>query len=198
VTLGVYALYEPLDVTLTPLLFLFAGAAGGREPPGRAASTNGHGRRAEGDAAGEREGRKRTARGAVAVTLAAATLIAGVNLGASALEQWGRTHYGARWAVESAWAIAPWRLSAGEALALDLAIDGRAGDAAAAAEAREVVRRIVSAHPLNPGVRLLAADVELLLRNFPGTQAWIREQLEIFPNDDVRVPAEEPGLTIPG
>ncbi|MGH2590501.1 MAG: hypothetical protein ACRDGW_06865, partial [Actinomycetota bacterium] len=106
--------------------------------------------------------------------------------------------YGARWAVENAWAIAPWRLSAGEALALDLAIDGRAGDAVAAAEAREVVRRIVSAHPLNPGVRLLAADVELLLRNFPGTQAWIRAQLEIFPNDDVRVPAEEPGLTIPG
>jgi len=199
VTLGVYALYEPLDVTLTPLLFLFAGAAaGGREPPARAASMNGHEGRAEGDTAGGREGRERTARAAVVLTLTAATLIAGVNLGASALEQWGRTHYGARWAVESAWTIAPWRLSAGEALALDLAIDGRAGDAVAAAEAREVVRRIVSAHPLNPGVRLLAADVELLLRNFPGTQAWIREQLEIFPNDDVRVPAEEPGLTIPG
>jgi hypothetical protein len=181
-TLGVYALYEPLDVTLTPLLFLFAGAAaGGREPP-----------------AGGREGRERAARAVVVVTLAAATLIAGVNLGASALEQWGRTHYGSRWAVERAWAIAPWRLSAGEALAIDLAIDGRAGDAVAAAEARDVVRRLVSAHPLNPGVRLLAADVELLLRNFPGTQAWIREQLEIFPNDDVRVPAEEPGLTIPG
>jgi hypothetical protein len=37
-----------------------------------------------------------------------------------------------------------------------------------------------------------------LLRNFPGTQVWIREHLEIFPNDDVRVPAEEPGFTIPG
>jgi O-antigen ligase len=181
-TLGVYSLYEPLDVTLTPLLFLLAGAAaGGREP-----------------AAGGRESRERTARAAVVVTLAAATLIAGVNLGASALEQWGRTHFEARWAVERAWAIAPWRLSAGEALAIDLAIDGRAGDAVAAAEAREVIRRIVSAHPMNPGVRILAADVELLLRNFPGTQGWIREHLEIFPNDDVRVPAEEPGFTIPG
>ncbi|MGH2590953.1 MAG: O-antigen ligase family protein, partial [Actinomycetota bacterium] len=82
VTLGVYALYEPLDVTLTPLLFLFGGAAaGGREPPARAASTNGDGGRAEVDAAGGREGRERMARAAVVVTLAAATLIAGVNLG---------------------------------------------------------------------------------------------------------------------
>jgi hypothetical protein len=60
-----------------------------------------------------------------------------------------------------------------------------------------VVGRVVSAHPLNPGVRLLAADVELLLRNFPGTQEWIRRHLDVFPNDDIRVPEEEPGFSPP-
>ena len=41
-------------------------------------------------------------------------------------------------------------------------------------EAREVVDRLVDHHPMNPGVRLLAADIEILLRNLPGTQDWIR------------------------
>ena len=107
-------------------------------------------------------------------------------------------HAFSRWALERAWAIAPWRISAAEALAIDLAIDGRAGDDAAAAAARDVVDRLVEAHPLNPGVRLLAADVELLLRDLAATQAWIREQLEVFPSDSVVVPEEEPGITIPG
>jgi hypothetical protein len=55
-----------------------------------------------------------------------------------------------------------------------------------------------SATRSTPGVRPLAADVELLLRNFPATQAWIRDQLATFPNDSVTVPAAEPGLTLPG
>lgn len=93
--------------------------------------------------------------------------------------------------------MAPWRLTAHEALAISLAVDGRAGDAAAAEEARAVADRVVQRHPLNPGVRLLAADVELLLRNFPATQAWIREQLRVFPNDPITVPTVEPGTTLP-
>jgi hypothetical protein len=60
-----------------------------------------------------------------------------------------------------------------------------------------VIDRLIDAHPLNPGLRLLAADVELLLMNFPGTQAWIREHLEVFPSDVVRVPEEDPGTTLP-
>jgi hypothetical protein len=47
-------------------------------------------------------------------------------------------------------------------------------------------------------VRLLAADVELLLRNFPATRTWIRGQLATFPNDSVTVPAAQPGLAPPG
>jgi hypothetical protein len=87
-------------------------------------------------------------------------------------------------------------MTATEALAMSLAVDGRAGDGAAAEEARDVVDRAVRDHPLNPGVRLLAADVELLLRNLPATQEWIRDQLRVFPNDDLRVPQHEPGTTI--
>jgi hypothetical protein len=33
--------------------------------------------------------------------------------------------------------------------------------------------------------------------NFPGTQAWIREHLDVFPSDVVRVPEEDPGTTLP-
>jgi len=182
VTLAVYFLYEPLDVTLTPMLFLLAGAAAG----GRAVVTA--------PAAAWRG----PARVVMSLALIAATGLATLSLTSASLEQWGRTHAGSSWAFERAWAITPWRISPAEALAIELAIDARAGDPSAAAEAREVVDRLVDAHPLNPGLRLLAADVELLLRNFPGTQEWIRQHLEIFPSDVVRVPEEEPGITLPG
>ena len=181
VTLCVYFLYEPLDVTLIPVLFLLAGAAAG----GRAVVSA--------PAAAWR----RPARVATSLVLIAATGVAALSFVSASLEQWGRTHSGSSWAFERAWAIAPWRISPVEALALELAIDARAGSPSAGAEAREVIDRLVDAHPLNPGLRLLAADVELLLMNFPGTQAWIREHLEVFPSDVVRVPQEEPGTTLP-
>jgi hypothetical protein len=76
-------------------------------------------------------------------------------------------------------------------------VDDRAGDAAAAAKARAVIAGLVERHPLNPGVRLLAADVELLLLDFPATQAWIREQLRTFPSDTIAVPTVEPGTSLP-
>lgn len=181
--LGVYAMVEPLDVTLTPLLLLLAGgAAGGRDTiaapfPAR--------------------GTARAARVVAVTALSGATVLAGLNLAASALEEWGHTHYGADWALRAAVDLAPWRLTAAEALATSLAVSGRAGDVAASAEARAVVATVVRDHPTNPGVRLLAADIELLLRNFPGTQDWIREQLRVFPSDTVVVPLVEPGTTLP-
>jgi hypothetical protein len=183
-TLAVYSLYEPLDVTLTSLMLLLAGAAAVARPSSDAEPAS-----APGPA-------RRWGRAGVLALLVAATAIAGVGLASSGLEQWGRTHFGSGWALERAWSIAPWRISAGEALALELALDGRSGDETAAAEARDLVDRLVEAHPRNPGVRLLAADVELLFENFPGTQVWIRRHLEVFPNDSIRVPAEEPPVTI--
>jgi len=181
VTLAVYFLYEPLDVTLIPLMFLLAGAAAG----GRAI------------VASSAAAWRRPARVATSIVLIAATCVAALSLVSASIEQWGRTHSGSSWAFERAWAVAPWRVSPAEALAIELAIDARAGDPEAGAEAREVVDRLVDAHPLSPGLRLLAADVELLLMNFPGTQAWIREHLEVFPSDVVRVPEKEPGTTLP-
>ena len=181
VTLAVYFLYEPLDVTLIPMLFLLAGAAAG----GRAM------------VASPAAAWRRPAQVATSLVLIAATGVAALSFVSASIEQWGRTHSGSSWAFERAWAIAPWRVSPAEALAIELAIDARAGDQTAADEAREVVDRLVDAHPLNPGLRLLAADVELLLMNFPGTQAWIREQLEVFPSDVVLVPEEDPGTTLP-
>lgn len=181
VTLAVYFLYEPLDVTMIPVMFLLAGvAAGGRAVAVAPAATW-----------------RRPARVATTLVLVAATGVAALSFVSASLEQWGRTHSGSRWAFERAWTIAPWRVSPAEALAIELAIDARAGDPAAAADARAVVDRVVDAHPLNPGLRLWAADVELLLMNFLGTQAWIREHLEVFPNDVVRFPEEEPGTTLP-
>jgi O-antigen ligase len=180
-TLAVYALVEPLDVVLTPLLFLLGGAAAGLET-----------------AAAEAGARRRPPiRIGVAVVVAGVCGITAVNLGASALEEWGHTHYGSDWALRAATDLAPWRLTASEALATNLAVEGRAGDEVAEREARDVVDRLVGNHPMNPGVRLLAADVELLLQNLPGTQEWIRRHLTVFPNDTVTVPIEEPGITLP-
>jgi hypothetical protein len=105
----------------------------------------------------------------------------------------GHTHFGADWALRAATNVAPWRLTASEALATSLAVSGRAGDEAAAAEARDVVTGVVQRHPMNPGVRLLAADVELLLGDFAATKDWIREQQEVFPNDTIIVPTEGRG-----
>ena len=192
VTLVAFALVEALDVVLTPLLFLLVGAAAGRTTGVVAVPSAAE--------AGRREwspGISAAARAATVVVLAASTVLAAANLGASALEEWGHSHAESNWALRAARDLAPWRLTAAEAFAISLAVDGRAGDDAAAAEARDVVGTVVERHPLNPGVRLLAADVELLLRNFPATQDWIREQLATFPNDSVEVPLTEPEFSLP-
>jgi O-antigen ligase len=182
-TLAAFACFEPMNVVLTPLLFLLAGASAAQA--------------AEPSPTPVRERRSGAiGRTAATVALACLVMLAGVNLTASGLEEWGHTHSDSNWALRSATGLAPWRLTATEALAISLAVDGRAGDEASATEAREVVDRAVRDHPMNPGVRLLAADVELLLRNFPATQRWIREQLQVFPNDDLTVPEHEPGVTI--
>ena len=192
VTLVAFALVEPLDVVLTPLLFLLAGAAAGR-----GTGVVGAPEAAEASRRAWPPGISAAVRAATMVVLAASTVLAATNLGASALEEWGHSHSESNWALRAAKDLAPWRLTASEALAISLAVDGRAGDDAAAAEARDVVGTVVERHPWNPGVRLLAADVELLLRNFPATQDWIREQLATFPNDSVEVPRTEPEFSLP-
>ncbi len=161
--LGAYSLVEPVGIVIPPLLFLFAGVAGG--PPREI------GARALG-----------AARVAVGALLAASLAVSGTMLVASALEQWGQT-YGEPWAYRAALRWEPWRISAAEGLAQREAIDGRSGNAAAAAEARQVIAQAVQEHPWNPGVRPSAVLVEVLLRNFPAAEAWARLQAARFPAD---------------
>lgn len=80
---------------------------------------------------------------------------------------------------------------------MNLALDGQAGDAAASREARDLIGDTVRGHPWDPGVRIIAAGVEQLLRNLPGAERWIREQLVRFPNDTVRPPTGAPPLPTP-
>jgi O-antigen ligase len=170
--LAAYHLFEPVNVTLTPLLFLLSGIALARRAPAVAA---------RGDARG-----RRVARGLVGVALGLGLVLAGLNLGASALEKWGRSHF-APWAFRASLALQPWRISAAQGLAEDLAVGA---DEAAAAEARDLVRRTVDLHPWNPGVRLVAADVEHLLGDEAARLEWYRRQLEVFPNDTATPPPE--------
>ncbi|HEY7344541.1 MAG TPA: hypothetical protein VH620_03195, partial [Gaiella sp.] len=171
--LAAYSLVEPVGLVLTPLLFLFAGAATGP---------------ATGPAV-ERAGDEETARPAgrglsigVAGVLAIALVVAIQMQTAASFERWGRV-YGEAWALRTALRVQPWRLSSAERLALNLALDGRAGDEDAAAEARRVIAEAVDEHPWDPDVRLWAADVETLLRDDAAAEAWVEEHLERFPGD---------------
>ena len=186
-TVAVFHLYEPLSLTVTPLMFLLAGVsarapAATPEPaaaPERALVLGKAGRASA------------LARAGVGAALAAMLLVSSLALGASALEQWGRTHYG-EWSLRASLRLQPWRLSATELLARNLAVDGYTGDEAAAAESRSVIGAAVRQHPWNPHVRLSALDVELLLRNLPGAQGWVRRHLERFPSDPVAIPTSLP------
>jgi hypothetical protein len=175
-TLAAFVLYEPLNLVVTPLLFLLAGCANSPLADVRQVAPAG-------------------VRVVVAAALTAAVVLAGAVLTASALEQWGRTHH-AEWAVRSSLALQPWRLSAAERLAIELALDGRAGDADAAAEARRVIEEAVTDHPWDPSVRLAAIDVELLLGSPEGVQRWRQDHLKHFPNDDLTVDVEKTGQTV--
>ncbi|MGH2528668.1 MAG: hypothetical protein ACRDH0_04910 [Actinomycetota bacterium] len=56
----------------------------------------------------------------VGAALAAMLLVSCLALGASALEQWGRTHCG-EWSLRASLRLQPWRLSATEFLSRNLA-----------------------------------------------------------------------------
>jgi O-antigen ligase len=162
--LGAYALVEPLSLVLTPLLFLYLGIASGGsgvQPAWRAPAV---------------------ARIATDVLLWIAMVVSILVLVASTLERWGRT-YGETWAFRAAVAVQPWRVSASEQLALQLALDGRAGDEDAAREAKETIASDVATFPWDVNVRLFASDVDLLLHDPSGAAEWRRAQIERFPGD---------------
>jgi O-antigen ligase len=173
--LAAYSVVEPIGLVLTSLLFLIAGIAAG---PARVTEAE----RAERPAWG-----RRAVTWGVGAMLAVATVVSLQMLVAAGLERWGRV-YGETWALEDALRVQPWRLSSAERLAFIWALDGRAGDEAAAQRARDEIGRAVLRHPWDGDVRLWAADVETLLRDEVAARAWIDEHLARFPGD---VPSAE-------
>ena len=92
-TLGVYALFEPVGLVLTPLLFFMLGAAAG---PARVAATS--------PAWG------RVARLAGTAILAAGLVVSLVMATAATFEEWG-IRYGEEWAYRTATRVQPWRIT---------------------------------------------------------------------------------------
>jgi O-antigen ligase len=182
--LGAYAMVEPLNLVLTPLLFLFAAMAAGlraREP-----------------AAAE----QRTLRGVrlgVGIALSLSLAVSLTMIAGATFERWGR-QYGEEWAYRAALRVQPWRLTSTENLALQLAAQGRAGDQEAGAEAERIIAEGVTRFPWDVNVRLWAADVDTLLNDPAGSRAWRRQHVERFPADETVLTDDAPDdtFTLPG
>lgn len=181
IALGLFQLGEPVNVVVTPTLFLLLGMclmprAREREPS-RSPSVRG-------------------ASIACVGLLSAGLVLCAVAFAASTLEQWGRG-YGELWADRASHTVAPWRVTAGENLAVRLAVDGRSGDAAAGREALALSRGLVAAHPSDPTVRLTASDVARLLLRPERADAWAAAQLRTFPSDTRPEPQPAPSAAVP-
>lgn len=161
VTLGLIHLLQPLNLVLTPMLFLTAGMS--------LVSVSGS-RRVD--------LRRWWMLGLVGLAL----LLALGRFGASSLERYGQT-YDSPTALRTARALDPGRLTATDALAKYRAIDARARREGAAAEARELATEGIRSHGWHPAVRLIAADVEILLDDRGAALARLAAHLERFPND---------------
>ncbi|MEA2521525.1 MAG: O-Antigen ligase, partial [Actinomycetota bacterium] len=118
--LAAYSLVEPVGIVLTPLLFLFAGIAAG--PPHE-------------DAAPVRRSVRIAGAGVIVVAIA----VSGLTLVASGLQLWGSQQAEVP-ALRAALDLAPWRVSAAQALALRLVSDGNSADPAVAGPAAAQAR----------------------------------------------------------
>lgn len=165
VALALHHAIQPMNLVVTPVFFLLLGIAGADRPgvprlPGRA-----------------------SLRGALVAVMAAAIVLSGLRFAASAFEANGRRYFSAgHETLRLALRLEPSRISAASYLAVQLAIDGKGSDAGtrrARAAAAELVRR----HPWDPSVRLVAADVEIMLGDPVRAAAWLDRQLARFPND---------------
>lgn len=160
VAVGVSHLVQPLDVVPVGLMLLAGGLAVGRPPPGPGIAI----------------------RGWVPVLLAVALVLSTLRFGASSLERYGRT-YASPSSLRASLVLQPFRLTAIDALAKHRALDARASHAGAGAEARGLAEEGVARHGWHPAVRLIAADVEMLLEDRSAARVWLNEHLDRFPND---------------
>jgi hypothetical protein len=167
--LAAYALVEPLNLVLTPLLFLTAGVSA-RSAAARLTRP-----------ISERTGRALGV-GVVTALLAAGLVVASLAFGAAILEEQG-TRYGEPGALRTALRLQPWRSTARDQLATQLAIAWRSGDESAGREALDLVADGVRSRPWDPDARIVAARVDTLLNDPAGARAWLLDQLDRFPGD---------------
>jgi hypothetical protein len=166
--LGAYALYEPIGLVLTPLLFFFLGVAAS---PARVRVAA---------AADPKPAWGRVGKVTGTVLLTAGLVMSLVMAAGATFEGWG-IRYGEAWAYRAALRIQPWRVASTERLAELLAISARSGDTGAAA--RDMIDAAVAAHPWDPDVRVWASYVETLLQDHAAAQRWIAAQIAQFPSD---------------
>jgi hypothetical protein len=167
--LAAYSLVEPLNLALTPLLFLTAGIAAGATR-----------KRAETARAPDRPA---GAVGAlVTAVLGVGLALASLEFAASILEQQG-SQYGDPGQLRAALRLEPWRSTARQELAIQLAVAGRSGDAAAGREAQTLMADGIGARPWDPDARIAASRVDTLLNDPTGARSWLEQQLGRFPGD---------------
>jgi hypothetical protein len=158
IAVGLVHLLQPLNIVLTPLLFVLAGLAVG--PPRRATKLSGW----------------------LGIAVAVMLVLSLGRFTASWMQRYGDS-YNSLDSVRTATKLEPRRLGAAVELARFLAFEYRTGDADARTEARAVMANAVRWHAWSPSVRLDAADVESIMEDRAGALEWIERHLEIFPND---------------
>jgi len=167
--LAAYSLVEPLNLVLTPLLFLTAGIAA-RTARGRAETAR----------TPDRPGRVVGA--LVTAMLSVGLVLAWLEFAAAILEQQG-SQYGEPGQLRTALRLEPWRSTARQELSIQLAVAGRSGDAAAGREAQSLMSDGIGARPWDPDARIAASRVDTLVNDPAGARAWLEQQLARFPGD---------------
>jgi len=163
--LGLHHAIQPMNLAVTPLFFFLLGVAGG-DPGSRDAKPP-----------------SRTLRWAFVAVLALAIPLSMLRFGASAFESSGRRYFSAgHEALRTSLRLEPGRISTASYLAVQLAIDGK-GTQDGARAARSAAAALVARHPWDPSVRLVAADVEIMLGDPARAIVWLDRQLARFPND---------------
>jgi O-antigen ligase len=180
--LGAYSLIEPLNLVLTPLLFFSIGAAAGLPTDAMGGTSR--------DSA-----LPRIASLATGVLLLTTVVVAVQMLIAAGFEQQGKV-YADGWAYRISLDIEPWRLTATEGLAQLLAQDGSGSSARVASS---MMADAVGHNPWDTRVRLYASTVETLLNHNAAAEAYLAQQLRLFPGDVKQVIDRKnhpPGLTL--
>lgn len=164
IALFAFHLLQPINPAMTPLLFLVAGVAA-RSPAAPA----------------EQPTRPMVGTIALAAPLVVGLVFALLLAASSTLEEVGKT-YNSQWALRSAVALAPGRISPAKTLAFYLAEDASSVDGAAA-ESRMLVDDIVTRHPWSPSVRFIGVQTGLIMNDPAFSRMWLRAELDTFPVD---------------